>query len=278
VPGDSATHTGNEYTLAKVGVAALTLDNPEQGRWMLTITSRDDTAVGYAIDVSTDGPIEETAHLELMLRNSAPSTMVVARPGDPVFVRTFLTKNGKPVAGTHWDVLAHTPRDSVIGIPVFDDGHHADGRADDGVFVGALVAEGPDGHYQLRTEGRSRDSTQHFIAGIIQVHGLSDLLITDSIRVTPRSPRVGEPVTLTVTVRNDGTVEYKNVALELYVDMVKKSEQQIDLKPGESRRISTTWLPERALRYPVQLTLVSHNEPYWSDFTNNTRKTIVSVR
>ena len=278
VPGVTGNRPGYEYGRAGDGLAAMALENPEKGTWTVAITSRADTALGFALDIAADGPAEEEAHFELLLAASDPGPSIVARPGDAVFVRTFIARNDTLVRGSRWDLRARTPRDSAIAIPVFDDGAHADGAAGDGVFVGALVAEGNDGIYTLRAEGRTPAGVQYLRSGVIEVHGQSDLRIADSIVVRPRSPRAGEPVTLTVTAMNDGTVEFKNVALELYVDRVKVSEQRVDLKPGESRRIATTWVPREALHHVVQLTLVSYDEPYWSDFTNNTRRATVDVR
>jgi CARDB protein len=278
LPGRTADHPGYEYAQANDGLALFTLENPDRGRWKVVIESRAETTLAYGVEISTDGPVEEAAHLELVEPGAKPSTSIVAQPGNPVFVRTFISRNGGPVPGASWDVRARTPRDSVVTIPVFDDGKHADGKAGDGVCVGAIVAEGPDGFYQLEVEGRTRDGIQYLTTGLIEVQTRNDLLIADSIEVSPASPKAGQPVTFTVKVLNDGTDEFKNVALELYVDRVKASEQRIDLKPGVSRRVRTTWVPPQASRYAVQLTLNSYDEPYWSDFTNNTRRTTLSVR
>ena len=277
LPGRTANHPGYEYAQANDGLALFTLENPDRGRWKVVIESRAETTLAYGVDISTDGPAEEAVHLELVEPGAKPSTSIVAQPDSPVFVRTFISRNGGPVPGASWDVRARTPRDSVVTIPVFDDGKHADGKAGDGVCVGAIVAERPDGFYQFRAEGRTRDGIQYLTTGLIEVQTRNDLLIADSIVVSPEVPRAGRPVTLTVTVMNDGTDEFKNVALQLYVDRVKQSEQKIDLKPRESLRIRTTWVPPRASRYAVQLTLNSYDEPYWSDFANNTRRATVRV-
>jgi hypothetical protein len=279
VPGETKSGAGYNYAVARAGMASFSLEHPEQGAWTLVMeSSRADTAVAYAIDILSAGPAEETAHLEMMLRDSDPNTSFLARPGDPVFVRAFVAKDGRPMPGTKWDVRALTPSDSAIAIPVFDDGRHADGSAGDGVAVGSIVAKGPDGFYQLRAEVQTPSGGQYVVTGAIEVQADNDLLIADSIGVSPQNPKVGEPVTLTITALNEGVVEFKKAELELYVDRIKVAEQQLDLKPGESRRVATRWVPSRPKDFIVQLTLTSYDEPYGSDLTNNTRRTVVRVR
>ncbi len=138
VPGKTGNHDGYEYAAAPDGMAAFTLKHPEPGRWTVAIVSPGtDTTTAYAIDIRADGPAEEVAHLETMLGDSGPKDSFLARPGDPVFVRAYVAREGQPVLGTRWDIRAVTPRDSVIAIPVYDDGRHADGSIGDGVFVGS---------------------------------------------------------------------------------------------------------------------------------------------
>jgi hypothetical protein len=279
VPGKTADLAGYDYAAEEDGIAAFTFKDPEPGRWTVAIEAAGTgTTAAYAVDIRADGRAEEVAHLETMLRDSRPNDSFFARPGDPVFVRAYVARRGQPVPGARWDIRALTPRDSAIAIHVFDDGRHADGSMDDGVFVGAIVAEGPDGFYQLRAECQTPAGSQYVVSGTIEVQPKNDLLIADSIDVSPRYPRAGERVILAVTVVNDGTAEFRNVELELWVDMIKMSTQRLDLKPGESRRVATTWVPARALNYVVQLSLNSYDEPYASDLANNTRRAIVSVR
>lgn len=277
-PRETGKHPGYEFAQERGGLAALRLDDPEKGAWTVTIANQADTTAKYGMDIWSEGPADEIAHLELIVPPSNPTVRVVARPGDAVYVRTFIANRGELVRGSRWDVRASVTPDSEIVIPVFDDGAHADGAPNDGVFVGAIVVEGQDGFYQLRAEGRTLGGPQYAITGTIQVHGKSDLVITDSIRVDPMDPRAGKLVTLTATVVNDGAVAFKNAALHFYVDKVKMSEQSMRLAPHESRRLHVTWTPPRAGTYSLQLTLASPYEPYWSNFKNNTQRVTLTVR
>lgn len=280
-PGMTTNSARYEGGVAPSGFGGFALESPEKGEWTMTVEApRADTAVSYHATVWARGPAEEVAHLEFIQPQSHPKLQSVAQPGDRVFVRTFVARAGQPVAGTSWDVRAKTPRDSFIVIPVFDDGEHADGQASDGVFVGAIEAEGPAGFYAVRAESRTPDGVQYVVVGDVDIQPKGDLLIADSIVVSPMTPKAREPVSLTVTVVNDGEMEFEGVELELYVNMARNpvSEQPLDLKPGESRRMTMTWVPDRAADYEVQLSITPWQEPYWSDFKNNTRKTTVRVR
>jgi hypothetical protein len=124
--------------------------------------------------VQTRGSVDETAHIETMLGDSGPDQSFRAQPGDPVFVRVFVANRGQSLPGMHWRVQALTPRDSLIEIPVFDDGMHADGEAGDGVSVGAVVAEGPDGRYRLRAEGRTPLGDRYVTVAMIEVQSKSE--------------------------------------------------------------------------------------------------------
>jgi hypothetical protein len=279
VPGETRGRAGYRDLGGEGGFSGFALERPERGTWTAVIEAMPaGGAAAYAIDIRSEGSAEEVAHLETMLRDSDPSVPFLARPGDPVFVRVFITDRGKPVRSVHWDVRALTPNEGLVVIPVYDDGRHADERADDGVSVGAIVAEGPDGYYQLRAAGRSPTGVEYAVTGTIEVQAQNDLLIADTIAVSPASPGVGERVTLTVTVVNAGTVDSRAVELEFYLGAVKVSGQTFDLKAGVSKQVATTWTPTAAGNYDVQLTINPFVEPYACDFTNNTRKTVVQVR
>ena len=119
---------------------------------------------------------------------------------------------------------------------------------------------------------------QYVVTGTIEVQAKNDLLIADTITVSPLNPRVGEPVALTVTVMNDGTVDSKGVELELLIDRREISSQKFNLAAGESRRLATTWTSSAPGNYEVQLSINPFLEPYASDFENNTRRADVTVR
>jgi len=285
VPGKTNKRAGYEYGGGSEGMAGFTLESPEEGTWTMVSASVADTAVAYAVQIRVEGPAEETAHLEILLPGSDPMDEVEARPGDQVFVRTFLEKDGKPMPGIRWDVRAITPLDRRVMISVFDDGNHSDGKAGDGVSVGSIKAvdEG-DGLYRLLADGRTLSGAQYRVMNSFEVPAKMDLIISDSIVVSPRSPTVREPATLTVTVVNYGTVEFKNTKFEFAVggaergDRVTLSEQLIDLKPSESRRILATWTPQQPVTYNAWLTVTSPDKPNWSSVGNNMRRTLVHVQ
>jgi hypothetical protein len=280
------------------GVWILAVKHPEAGVWTVTVDATASKGrATYSIDIRADDPVVEEAHLEVMPRDGNPRVVNLARPGAPVYVRVFVATDDRPLPGVRWNVLAHTPSDSVITVPVMDDGQHADGAAGDGIFVGAFIAEkGPIptnipkedekffAHwlYQLRAEGQTPAGIRYVTESRIEIAPKSDLLIADSIRVSP-DPRVGNPVTLTVTVKNDGVFDYRGVTLDLSLTAGREtwveevSRRTFDLLAGESRRITTSWTPHEAGEHGVRLTIYPFIEPE-GDVDNNYRSTTVSVR
>jgi hypothetical protein len=159
-----------------------TVNHPARGTWTVSIRAlRPDTSAGFAIDVSIDGNAPIMAHIETMLRGSGPGMSTSARPGDVVFVRTFVADRGKPIAGIRWEVTAdfkfgrnpdariRTPNDSTFAIPMYDDGRHADGVAGDGIYVGALRARGPVGLYLLRAAGHAPSGVTYLVTDVVEV-------------------------------------------------------------------------------------------------------------
>jgi hypothetical protein len=171
---------------------------------------------------------------------------------------------------------------STIPIGVEDDGHHADGAADDGISVGAFVA-GKTYLYMVRAEGRTISGARYTAENRVEVEEKGDLLLADTIAVSS-DPRVGKPVALTVTVRNEGTLDFHGVTLDLDLGPgettleEREARRTFDLRAGESRRVSTEWTPTEPRDYEVRLMIEPYLEPSSSDFANNTRKTVVRVR
>jgi hypothetical protein len=87
-----------------------------------------------------------------------------------------------------------------------------------------------------------------------------------------------------VTVRNEGTLDFRDVKLALFLTAgtdkweEKQSRQTFDLRAGESRQIAMTWTPTVAREYAAEPSIEPYLEPSGSDFANNTRRTTVKVR
>lgn len=278
VPGKTELGTEGEYGDTGLGFSGLLLQHPEQGRWTLDVAApKSDTAVSYAILIETDGTREEVAHLETMPRGGNPRISFSARQGDPVFIRAFVSRNGRPVPGVAWSVRATTLVDSCMTIPVFDDGLHGDEAAGDGVYVGAILARDPYGLYKILAEGQTPQGVQYGVTGVVQTEGENDLLIADTIAVSPRIARSGDPVNLAVTVKSDGSADSRNVDLELRINGDPESRQTFNLRAGESRRIVTTWRPKAPGTYHVFLNVSCWMES-GDNYENNSRETVVQVR
>lgn len=283
VPGDSAQGAGIESG-GTGGFKFLSIERPEPGRWNVTIEgdgSRDSALFG--IDISTSDSVDEQPRLEALQPGSDPARLSTVRPGSLVYVRTFLLRDDGAVPGVEWKVHATTMEGSRQEIPVFDDGLHADGASADGIHVGSVRFQGPDGVLLLAAEALTREGVRYAETSFLEVQAKYDLLVSGEILVSP-DPGVGKPLTLTVTVKNDGARDYGEVELGLFLKLGTASwEEEVsrrvfELKAGESRRIQTRWTPTAPGTYEVRLTVDPFLEPYECDYSNNSRKTTVIVR
>jgi hypothetical protein len=288
VPGEMPDFDG--FSSGRMGgLLMFRLERPERGRWTVTVdAAASSRPAHYGIVISTNESVEEQPHLETMTRDSDPRySMAPVEPGTPVYVRAFVVKGDRPVPGVEWKISARTypsdtlqtPQDTLQEIPVFDDGHHADGTADDGIYVGTLRTQAPDALYQVFAEAKTPRGIRYTTSDFVKVQAKYDLLIAGDIVVSP-DPRVGKPVTLTVTVKNDGHHDYRGVGFELDVDQQEErgSRQTFDLKAGESRRIVVKWTPYNAGDHKVNLSIDPFIEPDEVDYANNARRTTVKVR
>jgi len=272
----------------------LIVEHPEPGNWSVTVDATASSRSGfYAIEISSNGAEEEQAHLETMARDSDSRFNTSVEPGTLVYVRAFVLNGERPVPGVRWSVqadwigdpthdsLAVIPprRGSWQEVPVFDDGRHADGAAEDGIYVGILHTRESDGLYRVVAVGKTPGGVEYSKSDHVAVRAKYDLLISGEIVVSP-DPRVGKPVTLTVTVKNNGPRDYRGARFELYVDKREErgSRQMIDLKAGESRRVVTQWTPDSAGDHEVNLSIDAYIEPNEVDYANNARRAIVKVR
>ena len=163
IPGTTA--NTDDYVGSEPGdIPGFLLHRPPIGVWSVEVGgARRDSVADYMLFVSVDEDLPRIAHLEIMARSALPNESNVARPGDVVFVRTFITDHSKPVTGIQWTVRATTPDTSLMTIAVHDDGRHSDGDADDGVYVGAFRVGPTEGYYLIRAIGQAPDGVRFFV-------------------------------------------------------------------------------------------------------------------
>lgn len=288
VPGETPNRDGFESG-GPNGFQMLSMERPEPGTWTAIVDageSRD--SVTYFLDISSKGAVDEQPHLEAFSRDSHPNVSSF-EPGTLVYVRAFMLKGNRFVPGVDWSVKALITRDSpkvnqdIRQIRVFDDGLHADESAGDGIFVGSIRLDGPDGVYGFVAEAGTQEGVRYMQTTHLEVQARYDVLIADEVVVSPNS-RVGKPVTLTVIVRNDGPRDYQGVNLNLGFAPgpnettqweEKESRKTFDLRAGELRRIALQWTPSNAGRFFVRLSVDPQANEI--DYANNSRVTVVDV-
>ena len=169
IPGTTA--NTDDYVSNEPGdLPGFWLRRPASGVWRVEVeATRKDSTATFMIFVRADEDLPRNAHLETMVRSALPLESNVARPGDVVFVRTFITDKSKPLAGIQWNVRATTPDTSVVTVPVYDDGRHSDGHRGDGMYVGAFRVGHKEGSYLIRAVGQGPDSVTFFVHDVVAV-------------------------------------------------------------------------------------------------------------
>jgi hypothetical protein len=285
VPGQTSEDAEYHILARGAGLWMLTFKHPEDGQWELTANAQTSKVPAqFSYDVRADDPIVEQAHLEVFPRDGDPRVVNRVAPGDPVYVRVFVATDDRTVRGVRWDVnVASSPDGSPVSLAVEDDGHHADGTANDGIFVGAFVPAEATILYMVNAEAVTPKGTRYTVTSRVEVEEQGDLFIADTIAVSP-DPRVGKPVTLTTTVTNRATRDAYDASMLLFLtvpnkwggrDTREEAHRTFDLAAGKSTRISIAWTPTEAQEYEVWLSVNPTRDPLG---TNVLRKTVVKVR
>jgi hypothetical protein len=196
-PADTATVDGlTYYGEPGSGFAGFHIDHPAAGTWVAHV---DGTAAAstqtYAVMVEYASPY--------VAEMSTPSLSL--HPGDTLRVRAAISLEGTPVPSVAWTCYLVRPDDSVISLPVFDDGAHDDGSADDGTYGAVVVTGAGFGDYQAFgrvTLGTGEAFATGTAATVAQFADLSvdslDIYLSKNLVVADDS------VSVFVTVHNHG--------------------------------------------------------------------------
>jgi hypothetical protein len=285
IPEDTPEDAEYHILARDAGLWMLTFKQPEDGQWELTASApTSNTAAQFSYDVRADDPIVEQAHLEVFPRGGDPRVVNRVAPGDPVYVRVFVATEDRTVRGVRWDVkVASWPDGSPVNVAVEDDGHHADGTTNDGIFVGAFVPAEATIMYTVNAKAVTPKGTHYAETSRVEVEEQGDLFIADTIAVSP-DPRVGKPVTLTTTVTNRATRDAYDATMLLFLtepnkwggrDTREEAHRTFNLPAGKSMSISTAWTPTKAQDYEVSLSVNPTRDPLGP---NVLRTTVVKVR
>ena len=134
-----------------------TITNADPGAWTITVASTANTPI-EGVTVASFGTLTSPLQLDPILPDSQALIL------QPLAVRASLTVGGAPLAATRVFATV-TGGLEPIPLEMFDDGAHADGAANDGVYGNSFVPTKPgvyaaairaDGTHQGNTFARSR--------------------------------------------------------------------------------------------------------------------------
>ncbi len=85
-----------------------------------------------------------------------------AAQGEGVAISATLTSGGRPLAGARVEAEIGRPDTRVDPLPLYDDGEHGDGAANDGVYGGRYPAPALGGYYTLFVTARGTAGTRSY--------------------------------------------------------------------------------------------------------------------
>lgn len=105
------------------------INKPDPGAWTLRITNTNSelSPVPYQVIVSGFSSLT----VELLLPDRLKSTFLT---GDRIPIYALLSSN-RPIAGAQVIAFVTAPNNVITRLPLFDDGQHGDGIADDGLYA-----------------------------------------------------------------------------------------------------------------------------------------------
>jgi PGF-pre-PGF domain-containing protein len=104
-------------------------------------------------------------------------------------------------------------------------------------------------------------------------------LVIESISWEPEIPEPGETVTITATVKNQGTTKSEDADLAYNIDGIGIGEREIpELDPGSSSQISETWTPSTEGTVNLLVWADSKDDVYESDEWNNVKTESIEVK
>jgi uncharacterized repeat protein (TIGR01451 family) len=168
--------------------------------------------------VTVGGTLDVTSQLD-------PAT---CRPGQVFFVNGTVKLVGQPVSGAEVRITV-----KPAGTPVTTT------TAADGRFTANLTAPSASGRYELESSASSGSVKGNDTKTLTVV--LADILITE-LAFSSASPKEGDTVQLTATIRNNGTDSAEKVEVAFYSDNTKLQTKTVEpLGAGNVTQVSVGW-------------------------------------
>ena len=183
-PGDEGVERFDLASGTFANLTVIQVRNPPPGPWTLELDGGDlEQGVRYLVYAVLDGA----------LRLSAVDPPAWSVPGATLPVTATLTAGGKPVPDAAVTAQVTWPDGTSELLTLYDDGAHADGKAEDGVYGNAVVVPARPGYAPITIEARGVWQGTPFARGatvVITVASRAGRLVGDARFVTVPQPRV----------------------------------------------------------------------------------------
>jgi uncharacterized repeat protein (TIGR01451 family) len=231
------------------------------------------TVYGESVD---DPKLKDSATTTTTLKEHFEVTMTVSDPDKKLNPTSVLTANFSVTLVNNGNV-DDTVDLKVVGLP---SGWTSSIKSSVAVTVGKTVQEdlkvtadqySPAKIYSFNLNATSKDGltsrTQKLSIEIIR----PDLMIA-SLDISPSVPKVGEIVSITAVIQNNGTASASNILVtfkEINFGETLKDDSVTELLPQDYSYTTSTWIPEAAGDYLLEVNVDVYDEIIESDETNN---------
>jgi hypothetical protein len=246
--------------------AYYSIDHPIPGNWQMKVT---------AVDVPPEGEqYTATAYLTTNLNLLFTTDKDIYEPTESISLTAQLFYDSNSYSDANVTARIERP-DGNETIILYDDGLHNDGNSNDGNYANAYTNTAIEGQYNIVvTASGWNPFNEPFVretSKIVQVMRLPDLVAADL--QTSDELTEGE-ITLTATIRNNGTAEANNIVVEFY-DVNDTNVTRIDpniiigrLEPNETNTVSVVWNATYG-RHQIFVVIDPNNLIAEKDETNN---------
>lgn len=262
-------------TVTGVGMAELNVERPRPGNWTVEVEGEKGGAYSVA------GTYETKTYVGAGV--SASSVL----PGEPVTVYGYAVQPDRdPDLPLPFEVTAKVWLGAQsVDVPLYDDGDHGDGEAEDGLYAGEFLSTQEPGTYLVTVEGvllEGRQQLRRWAYERFTVESLAELTLGNRILLCDASPRPWEPFGVAVVVQNWGHTDAAGAVVELLEELPGRrarllSRSVVEVEAGGGSAVARFFVELPPGEHRLRARASAVDGPLESNYRNNVARLTVAL-